>query len=222
MCARSLALGSGHHDMNVVVCWKSPTEIIVASARSPWRNPDTVTVEGMASRTKRPASAVAVLAPAALAPLLLFACFDSDELRGNESESESTGSETVTMYSDETDEGSDDSWTAEETGPSETTCRDAIDCLVICQTALIFNPQPEPDLSCFFECDMGLSTEEAYKLIELAECIGIKCAMDPDGVGPDVAPCGPESTDNDCLLCIAENGQDPQPPGCQEEAAACE
>lgn len=176
----------------------------------------------MASRTKLPASAVAVLAPAALAPLLLFGCFDSDEVRRTEIESESTGSETVTMYSDETDDGSDDSWTAEETGPSETTCRDAIDCLVICQTALIFNPQPEPDLSCFFECDMGLSTEEAYKLIKLAECIGTKCAADPDAEGPEIAPCGPESNDTDCLLCIAANGQDPQPPMCEEEAAACE
>lgn len=176
----------------------------------------------MAARTKLPASAAAVLTTAALASLLLFACFDSDERPSNDNGTESSGSETVTMYSDESDEGSDDNWMAEDTGPFETTCRDAIDCLVICQTAQIFNPQPEPDLSCFLECDMGLSIEEAYKLIELAECIGNKCATDQDGDGPLVAPCGPESTNNDCLTCIAANGQDPQPPGCEEEAAACE
>jgi hypothetical protein len=176
----------------------------------------------MAPRTKLTASAVAALAPAAVVALLLVGCFDSDEVASGESESESSGTDTVTMYNDDTDEGSDDNWTAEDTGPGETTCRDAIECLVICQSALIFNPQPEPDLSCFLECDMGLTTEEAYKLIKLAECIGNKCAEDPDGAGMMVAPCGPEGTDNDCLICIAANGQDPQPPGCIEEAAACE
>jgi hypothetical protein len=176
----------------------------------------------MAPRTKPPVSAVAVLAPAALAPLLLFACFDSDELRSDESESESTSSDTVTIYDDETEDSSDDNWTAEDTGPGETTCRDAIDCLVVCQSMQIFNPQPEPDYSCFFQCDAGLTVEEAFKLIKLAECIGNKCSMDPDGAGPEVAACGPESTENACLICIAENGSDPQPPGCLEEAAACE
>jgi hypothetical protein len=157
-----------------------------------------------------------------LASLLLFACFDSDELPSNDGEGESTGTTTVTMYSDETAESSDDNWTAEESGPGETTCRDAIECLVICQSARIFNPQPEPDLGCFLNCDMGLTTAEAYLLIELAECIGNKCAEDPDGAGMEVAPCGPDSNDNDCLICIAANGQDLQPPGCLEEAAACE
>lgn len=175
----------------------------------------------MAFRTKLSVSAVAALAPAA--SLLLFACFDSDEVRTSKAdESEGTGSDTVTMYSDESDEGSDDNWTAEDTGPSELTCRDAIECLVICQSMLIFNPQPEPDMSCYHNCDQGLSAEESYKLILLGECIGIKCAMDPDGAGPMVAPCGPDGTNNDCLICIAANGQDLQPIGCLEEAAACE
>jgi hypothetical protein len=175
----------------------------------------------MAARTDPPLSAVAALA--ALAPLLLFACFDSDELRSNPSTSESTGSETVAIYSDETAESSDDNWSAEETGPFETTCRDAIDCLVICLSMQIFMPQPEPDMSCFVECDKSLSPEEAYKLILLAECIGNKCSTDQDGDGPAFAKCGgPMSTQNSCLECIAENGQDLQPPGCLEEAAACE
>jgi hypothetical protein len=178
----------------------------------------------MAPRTKLPALAAAVLASASVAAML-SACFDSDELRSSNDESESGAAETVTMYSDETAESSDDNWTAEDTGPGETTCRDAIECLVICQSVLIVNPQPEPDLSCFLECDAGLTTAEAYKLIKLAECIGNKCASDDsDGPGPDVDSCGPEpeTSDSDCLICIAGNGQDPQPIGCEEEAAACE
>jgi hypothetical protein len=207
--------------MNVAVSWRSPAEIVVAFARSPRSNPDTV--RDVAPRTKLPVSAVAVLAPAAVASLLLIGCFDSDELRSkDEGESEATGTTTVAMYNDESTESSDDNWTAEESGPGEITCRDAIECLVICQSARIFNPQPEPDLSCFYNCDQGLTAEEAYLLILLAECIGDKCAMDPDGADPLVAPCGPDSTENDCLICIAANGQDPQPIGCEEQAAACD
>ena len=153
---------------------------------------------------------------AALALLCAFApgCFDSDELRAaNDTSDSAEEGDTQAMYSDESDEGGDDNWTAEETGEPETTCRDAIECLVMCQAQALLNPEPEPDLSCFTECDMGLSTEEAYLLIKLAECIGQKCA--------DEGACGPDGTDNDCLTCIAANGQDPEPPGCQEEAAAC-
>jgi hypothetical protein len=62
---------------------------------------------------------------------------------------------------------------------------------------------------------MGLTTEEAYKLIELAECIGNKCT--------EQGACGAEdSSDTDCLVCIAGNAQDPQPEGCLEEAANCD
>ncbi|HLT35118.1 MAG TPA: hypothetical protein VK034_02510 [Enhygromyxa sp.] len=147
--------------------------------------------------------------------LAVIGCFNSDERAGaNDTSSTGGGTDTVTMYSDESDDQSDDNWTAEETGPGETTCRDAIKCLVMCQSQLIFNPEPEPNLECFLECDMGLTTEEAYLLIKLAECIGNKCA--------DEGACGPESTNQDCLICIAANGQDPQPPGCIDEAAACQ
>lgn len=146
--------------------------------------------------------------------LLTGACFDSDELVGADGTT-SEGGDTVAVYSDETDEGSDDNWTAEDTGPGETTCRDAIDCIVTCQAVLILNPQAEPDLGCFLGCDMGLTVEEAVLLVELAECIGNQCTLQ--------GACGAEdSTDNDCLVCIAGNAQDPQPQGCLEQAAACD
>ena len=144
----------------------------------------------------------------------LFACFDSDELRSAEDSTTTSGGDTVTPYSDETADTSDDNWTAEDTGPSETTCRDAIECLIDCQADLIFNMQEEPDLTCFLECDQDLSTEEAYLLIKLAECIGNWCTMQ--------GSCGGDATENECLICIAANGQDPQAEGCQEEAAACD
>jgi hypothetical protein len=128
-------------------------------------------------------------------------------------------------------ESSDDGSTAgqvnlapEDTGPEEITCRDAMECLVSCLTDLMLDPEPDPDLSCFLECDEGLSQDEAYKLIQLAECIGNKCAMDPDGAGPMISPCEPEPEpkDNDCFLCTVANSQDPEPSGCIEEATACQ
>ena len=152
----------------------------------------------------------------ALAPALaLFGCFNSDELAvAADTTSVGDDSDTVTMYSDESSGENDDSWTAEETGPGETTCRDAIECLVQCQSEAILNMDPEPDLSCFVDCDKGLTIEEAYLLIKLAECIGIRCS--------ELGECGGEATDNECLFCIAAHGQDPQPPGCIDEAAACQ
>jgi hypothetical protein len=168
----------------------------------------------MAPPTKQPGSMPVGLA--LVFPLALGGCFDSDEMRSsNGGDATGEAGETVAVYSDESDEGSDDNWTAEETGPAESTCRDAIDCLVTCQAVLILNPQAEPDLECFLECDMGLTVEEAYKLFLLAECIGIQCT--------EQGECGAEdSTDTDCLICVAGNAQDPQPQGCQEEAAACD
>jgi hypothetical protein len=145
---------------------------------------------------------------------LVGGCFNSDELAGAGDTTSEVGGDTVAPYSDESGDDDDDNWTAEETGPGETTCRDAIDCLVMCQSAQIFNDDPEPDLSCFLQCDMGLTTEEAYLLIKLAECIGNTCASQ--------GACGPDSTNTQCLICIAANGQDPQPPGCIDEAAACQ
>lgn len=148
------------------------------------------------------------------AALAITGCFNSDELPSSGGTTTDVGGDTVTMYSDESGDENDHNWTAEETGPAETTCRDAIDCLVMCQSAAIINPMPEPDLSCFLECDMGLTTPEAYLLIKLAECIGLRCAED--------GACGPDSSETQCLICIAAYGQDPQPPGCIEEAANCQ
>jgi hypothetical protein len=148
------------------------------------------------------------------AALTVIGCFNSDELAGATGTTTTGGTDTVTMYSDESTDENDDSWTAEETGPAETTCRDAIDCLVSCYAAAVLNMDPEPNFMCFYECDMGLTKEEAYKLIELSECIGLKCTAE--------GSCGGEATDTDCLTCIAANANDPEPPGCEEQAANCD
>ena len=169
------------------------------------------TSKGLSDRRRSLALASLLWLPGLMS---LPGCFNSDELLGADDDSGTTTGETGAMYSDETDTLADDNWTAEETGPFTTTCRDAIECLITCQSLAIVDPDPEPDLSCFLECDMGLSEDEAYLLIKLAECIGNKCAESGD--------CGPDSDDQTCLICIASNANDPQPIGCIEEAAACQ
>lgn len=156
---------------------------------------------------------------------LLVGCFNSDEkVRA----SDEAGSDTSTgaMYSDETAVETDDNWTGtSETG--DTTCRDAIDCLIECQYELIASMDPEPDLSCFLECDQGLTVDEALILLKLGECIAQQCldagecagadSGTDSGTGTDTGP-----TDTDCLLCIAAYAMDPEPPGCMELAAECD
>ena len=159
-------------------------------------------------------------------------CFNSDEkVRATDEAADSTTS-TGAMYSDETAVETDDMWTGtSETG--DTTCRDAIDCLIECQYELIANDDPEPDLSCFLECDKGLTVEEALALLKLGECIAQQCldagecasadsgtdtgSGTDSGTGTDTGP-----TDTDCLLCIAAYAMDPEPPGCMELAAECD
>ena len=165
-----------------------------------------------------------------LLPALLIGCFNSDEkVRAND-EVGSASTDTGTIYSDETAQDTDDNWSASsETG--DTTCRDAIDCLIKCQYELIGNNDPEPDLSCFLECDQGLTVDEALALLKLGECIATQCldagecAGSGETTGTDSGTdsgtdTGPTNTD--CLLCIAAYAMDPEPPGCMEQAAACQ
>ena len=103
------------------------------------------------------------------------ACFDSDEV-GGAAEAEAADevvNETIAPTDEEGD--TDDSWDPD-TGAGDSTCRDAINCLVQCQIQLSMNNDPEPDLSCFIECDPGLTTDEAYALLKLGECIAMECA----------------------------------------------
>jgi len=162
-------------------------------------------------RTGVRSSALALCFGALLLPI---GCFNSDELAGADDEGSTTSTDTGAVYNDDTDTIGDDNWDPDETGPFETTCRDAIDCLITCMSLALVNNDPEPDLSCFIECDMGLSVDEAYYLFKLSECIVNQCA--------ESGECGPDSTDESCLLCIAAYANDPEPPGCLEEAAACE
>jgi hypothetical protein len=156
------------------------------------------------------------------------ACFNSDDKLVDE-----PGTTTGETYGPNptTTEGGDETTTGED---PEVDCEDAIDCLIGCSSVLLdedFDPN-EPDLSCFIECESGLSVEEALELLRLTECLTNRCVEagacdtldettggttggDTGGTGDTDGPEFP------CLDCLSTLVQDPEPPGCTEEASAC-
>ena len=82
-------------------------------------------------------------------------CFDSDEKALPAAPSTSTTGP-ISTTSSSTSTSSSSSTTAE----PEVTCRDAIDCVFTCLTQLQASMLPEPDLTCFLECEPGLTSEE--------------------------------------------------------------
>lgn len=126
-------------------------------------------------------------------------------------------------------------------GNPDLTCRDAIDCVVDCASELQQMDAAEPDLTCFLECEEGLTVEESLHLFELTECVSNKCidigvcdeleptgtAGEPDmgsGTGSGSGGSGSSGgvSPSQCLDCILSNIFDEHPGGeCQPYADAC-
>ncbi|MEZ4450238.1 MAG: hypothetical protein R3B09_12245 [Nannocystaceae bacterium] len=101
------------------------------------------------------------------------------------------------------------------TGPVGTlSCRSALSCLIQCALNIPQPPGPEPDLSCFLECEDGLSAEEVYDLFKFVNCVSNLCidngSCDPNDFGGDA-----------CTGCFIENLALDAPPGCEAEGMAC-
>lgn len=104
-----------------------------------------------------------------MAGALLGACFDSDEKPVPLSPTTSTTGPLPGTSSTSTTAASTS------TGTPEVTCRDAIDCVVGCAGELQMSNLPEPDLTCFLECEPGLTVGEVLHLFRLTECVTNKC-----------------------------------------------
>ncbi|MCB9701844.1 MAG: hypothetical protein H6711_08130 [Myxococcales bacterium] len=98
--------------------------------------------------------------------------------------------------------------------PGDLSCRGAIACLINCALNVPTEPTPEPDLSCFLECEEGMSAEEVYDLFKFMNCVTDLCietgACDPNDLGGD-----------DCTACFLNNLALDEPPGCEAEGLAC-
>jgi hypothetical protein len=147
-----------------------------------------------------------------------LAC-NSDDLYFDEAASTSTtgttGTPTTDAGSTSTGDattgttGADDSSSGDETTevPPEQTCRDVLMCVGECALTL--------DLACFQMCAEGLPPDEAAKAVQLGLCVGGSCF--------ESGACSPDTLmEPKCLGCIFIGILSPNPPGCEDQAAACE
>lgn len=175
--------------------------------------------------------------PALVLGLGLFgACFDSDEKAVPLSLPEGTTGPVLPGTSSSSEGGVSSS-----SGEAEVTCRDAIACVLGCATELQVSMLPEPDLTCFLECEPGMTVDELLDLFRLTECVTLYCielgqcdilvpteTSTTSGDGGDMTTTGTDtgagSTGDrfSCVNCVFGAVSDPNPPGCQEFADDCE
>lgn len=118
-------------------------------------------------------------------------------------------------------------------GEPDRTCRDAITCIRNCALDIGLDPNPEPDLSCFLDCEEDLTVREAYHLLRLANCAADQCQMTNDcddgmgtsgsGSGDDDGGGGGGGNDliDPCLGCIFLVMQDANSAVCEEFQNQC-
>ncbi len=110
----------------------------------------------------------------------------------------------------ETDEGSSFVPEDTETGeppPEPKTCQEMLDCVFMCLGDL--------GLECLQTCGEGFDPAEAQKAGELVLCLGQQCVEKEQCTLTDF-------TAQECIGCIGLGLFLPEPPGCEEQAAACE
>jgi hypothetical protein len=163
------------------------------------------------------------LSPSILTLALLsfpLACADKDVPGGDEigdtstGESETTADSETETESESTDTGSTDEGdfipgdTTETGEPVEPkTCREMLDCVFMCLGDL--------GLECLQTCGEGFDPAEAQKAGALVLCLGQVCTEKEQCSLDDL-------TNPDCIGCIGLGLFLPEPPGCEEEALACQ
>lgn len=107
------------------------------------------------------------------------------------------------------DPSTDEPTTTATTGepPPETTCGDLIDCLPGC----LMDPDP---VTCLGMCTQGLPPDQAMNAIALGLCIGQGC-FESGACSLDMIQ------DPICLACIGFGLVSKNPPGCEDQADAC-
>ena len=167
-------------------------------------------------------------------PLLvsLGACFDSDEKVVPLAGSSSTTGPIVTTADSSTSTSSGST----STGDADRTCREAIVCVQNCVIQLQISMLPEPDFTCFLECEEGMTTDEVLKLFRLTECVTNECIDEGQCdllVPSDSTSTGEGSSSSSgstggtrppyCLMCVMPKLSDPQLGGqCAEFAFECD
>ena len=174
------------------------------------------------------------IAPALLAAVgLMGACFDSDETPPPLELPQGTTGVVPPPAS-----SSSSGFPGSSSGDAEVTCRDAITCVQTCATDLQLSMSPEVDLTCFLECEPGMTLGELLDLFYLTECVTNYCidlglcdilvpTESTSTTGDSGSDSGSSTGDGvdhryDCINCVFGAVNDPNPPGCEEFAVACE
>jgi hypothetical protein len=122
-----------------------------------------------------------------------------------------TAGDEIAETETETDDGASfvPQETETETGepPEPKTCQEMLDCVFMCLGDL--------GLECLQTCGEGFDPAEAQKAGELVLCIGQQCVEKDQCMLSDF-------TAEECIGCIGLGLFLPEPPGCEEQAAACE
>jgi hypothetical protein len=177
------------------------------------------------------------------------ACFDSDQTFKSAATTGTSGEPGTTTSS--TTEVTTETSVASTTGP-DGTCRDAIECVKMCAQMILVqmnaDPDFEPDLSCFLDCEEQLSIPEVKLLLELTNCTSEVCrelgecssgTSSSSSEGSSSSSSSSESSSDSssssstteappdplfdpCLQCIFEHLLDPESPGCEEFAMQCQ
>ncbi|GEM_PF-2132451 len=137
---------------------------------------------------------------------------ESDGGTGDEVGETSATTETDTDTDTETQDESEGSFipgdTETETSePEPLSCRDMLECVVGCLGDL--------GLACLQTCAEGLDPAEAQAAGALVLCLGQQC-IEKEQCALD------DFTSPACIACIGIGFVLPQPPGCEDQAAACE
>lgn len=183
------------------------------------------------SATRLPRRLVGMVALGAFS-WLVAGCFDSDEKYQPAADATTTGPPGTST----TDGTSTTSGSSSTTEAPDATCEDAISCVIGCALELQASMLPEPDLTCFIECEEGLDTAEVLHLFRLTECVTNYCIAqgqcdvlvptDPTGgssSGGESSSTGDsdDTRPNICLTCILGAMQDESTPTCMDFHAAC-
>jgi hypothetical protein len=153
--------------------------------------------------------------PLALLLSCPLACKIEDTPGGDEVGDTSTGESETETESDstDTDTSTDEGnfiagdTTETETGEPPKSCREMLDCVFMCLGDL--------GLECLQTCGEGFDPAEAQKAGDLVVCLGQVCAE-------NMACSFDDLTNPDCIGCIGFGLFLPEPPGCEEQAAACQ
>lgn len=138
----------------------------------------------------------------------------SDDLKAVTDGTTSTSGDDTTMGVVFTTGAVDETTTTGPPPDSETTCREALYCVLNCAINLPDPVPPEQEYGCFLECEGDLSTEEWLRLFAFSECLFNYC-------NNVTMECPDKDGEETCQMCLVSGLGDIPPMGCEIQGQEC-